>query len=197
MLNSLPIRIIRRSLSWLMRQAIIVSAATAVLAAFAIILLRYWLLPDIERYHDNITASITAAVGSTVTIGKIEGDWQGIQPRLSLSDVRILDEKQQPALILQRIDSSVSWMSLLSAELRLDSLEISRPELLVRRDAQGKLFIGDFLLSSKGGDHNLADWLLHQSHMSVRDALIVWVDEQRDAPPLVRQKVNLRRENLA
>ncbi len=161
------------------------------LIALAIILLRYWLLPDIEQYHDMITTSFSEAIGNTVTIGKIEGEWQGLQPRLNLTDVRILDEQRQPALVLNRIDSSVSWMSLFSAELRLDSLEINRPELLIRRDSQGELFIGNVALSKKGGDNNLADWLLHQAHMVVRDALIVWVDEQRDAAPLVLRQVNL------
>src|ERR1019366_7302094 len=47
-------------------------------------------------------------------------------------------------------------------------------------------------LSKKGGDNNLADWLLHQSNIVVRNALIVWIDEERDAPPLVLQQVNVR-----
>lgn len=196
MLNSLPVRIFWRCLCWLTRFAVTVAATVAVLAALAIILLRYWLLPDIERYHDNITASISEAIGSTVTIGRIEGEWQGIQPRLGLSDVHILDERQQPALMVSRVDSSISWKSLLAAELRLDSLELSDLELLVRRDAQGRLFLGDLSLSGESGDHTLADWLLHQSHMSLRDALIVWMDEKREAPPLVLQKVSLHMENL-
>ncbi|MDH4233972.1 MAG: DUF3971 domain-containing protein [Gallionella sp.] len=196
MLNSLPVRIIWRSFSLLTRFAIIFAAAIAVLIALAIILLRYWLLPDIEQHHDRITASFSEAMGNTVTIGKIEGDWLGFQPRLNFSDVRILDEQRQPALVLPRIDSSVSWMSLFTAELRLASLEISRPELLIRRDSQGKLFLGDVKLSRQRGDNNLADWLLHQSHIVVRDALIVWVDEQRNAPPLVLQQVNLRMDSL-
>lgn len=196
MSNSLTARIIWHSLGWVMRFAVIVSAFVAVLAALAIVLLRYWLLPDIERFHDNITASLTEAIGSTVTIGKIEGDWQGIYPHLGLSDVRILDERQQPALVLPRIDSSVSWLSLPAAELRLISLDINRPELLVRRDAQGRMFLGNLSLSGQGGEHNLADWLLHQSHISVRDAHIVWADERRDATPLVLQRVDLHIDNL-
>lgn len=196
MLNSLPIRIIWQSLGWLTRLTVIVSAAMAVLTALAIILLRYWLLPDIEQYHDRITAALTGAIGSTVTIGKIESDWQGLQPHLSFVDVQILNEQRQPALVLPRIDGSLSWMSLFAAELRLSSLEINRPELLIRRDVQGKLFIGGMALSRQGGDYSLADWLLHQSHITVRDALIVWMDEQREAPPLVLQRVNLHIESL-
>ncbi|MDO8262273.1 MAG: YhdP family protein [Gallionella sp.] len=196
MLRSLPVRIIWHSFSWLTRLTVIVSAAMAVLIALAIILLRYWLLPDIELYHDRITAALTKAIGNTVTIGKIESDWQGLQPRLSFVDVHILNEQRQPALALPRIDGSLSWMSLFAVELRLASLEINRPELLIRRDAQGELFIGGMALSKQVGDNNLADWLLHQSHILVRDALIVWVDEQRDAPPLVLQRVNLHIESL-
>lgn len=196
MLNSLPVRLLWHSLNWLTRLAIVASAVTAVLIAVAIIVLRYWLLPDIERYHDQITMSLSTAIGNPVSIARIEGDWQGFQPRLNFRDVRILDEKKQPALVLSRIDSSVSWMSLFTAELRLASLEIDRPELLVRRDTQGRIYIGGVALTQQGEGNDLADWLLHQSRMVVRNALIVWLDEQRAAPPLVLEQVNLRIESL-
>lgn len=196
MLRYLPIRLLWHSLNWLTRLTIVASAVMAVLMALAILMLRYWLLPNVEQYHDRITASLAGAIGNPVTIGKIEGDWQGFQPRLSFTEVHILNEQRQPALVLPRIDGSVSWMSLFTAELRLASLEIDRPELLIRRDAQGKVFIGGVALSKQDGGNDLADWLLRQSRMVARDALIVWVDEQREAPPLVLQRVNLRIESL-
>jgi len=196
MSNSFPTRLFWHSLNWLTRLTLVVSAVAAMLFALAIIVLRYWLLPDIEQYHDRITSSLAAAIGNPVTIGKIQGDWQGFLPRLNFTDVRILDEQRKPALVLQRIDGSLSWLSLFTAKLRLASLEIDRPELLVHRDAQGKIFIGNVELSKQGHDNDLADWLLHQSNMVVRNALIVWVDEQRDAPPLVLQQVDLRVDRL-
>ena len=196
MLNSLPTRLLWHSFNWLTRLAIVASALMAVLAALMILMLRYWLLPNVEQYHDRIVASLAGATGNPVTIGKIEGNWHGFLPYLSFADVQILNEQRQPALVLPRIDGSVSWMSLFTAELRLSSLEIDRPELLIRRDAQGKVFIGGVTLSKQGGDNDLADWLLHQSRMVARDALIVWIDEQRDAPPLVLQRVTLRIDNL-
>ncbi len=196
MLNSLPVRLLWHSFSWVTRLAIVVSAVAAVLIALIIIVLRYWLLPDIEQYHDRITSSLSAAMGNPVTIAKIQGDWQGFLPHLNFSDVRILDEQRQPALVLQRIDGTVSWMSLFSAELRLASLEIDRPELLIRRDAQGNIFAGNLALSKQSEGNDLADWILHQPNMVVRNALIVWFDEQRNAPPLVLQQVNFRIDNL-
>ncbi|MDD5299857.1 MAG: YhdP family protein [Gallionella sp.] len=198
MLNSLPVRLLWHSLNWLTRLAIVASTAMAVLVALTIIVLRYWLLPDIEQYHGRITASLSSAIGNPVTIGKIEGDWQGIQPHLNFGDVRILDEQRQAALVLPGISASVSWMSLLTAELRLASLEIDGPELLIRRDAQGKVYIGGVAISNstQSGDNDLANWLLHQSRMVVRNAIIIWLDEQRAAPPLMLQNVELRIESL-
>jgi uncharacterized protein YhdP len=133
MLNSRPVRLLWRSLNWLTRQAIIASAVIAVPIAIAIIVLRYWLLPDIEQFHDRITGSLSAAMGNPVSIGRIKGDWYGLYPHLNFTDVHILDSQGQPALVLPRIDASVSWLSLVAAELRLSSLDIDRPELLIRR----------------------------------------------------------------
>ena len=196
MLKSFTSPLLWRSLSWLTRLVIVATTAFALLIALAIIALRYFLLPDVEQFHDMITASVASAIGNTVSIGKIEGDWQGLQPHLNFTDVRILDKERQPALVFPSISSTVSWMSLFSAELRLASLEISRPELLIRRDTRGKIYIGNLLLSKQGDEKNMSDWLLHQSRMVVRDALVVWVDERRASPPLVLQQVNLRIENF-
>ena len=192
MLNSFPVRLFWHSMNWLARVAIVASAVAGLLFAAAVILLRYWLLPDIELYHDRITSTFSAAIGNPVTIGRIEGDWQGFLPRLNFTDVRILDEQRQPALVLQHIDGSLSWLSLFIAQLRLASLEIVKPELRINRDAQGKIYIGNLLLSRPGGNNDFADWMLHQSNVVVRNAHIVWVDELRNAPPLELRNVNLR-----
>lgn len=196
MLNSLPVRLLWHSLSWLTRLTVVASGVLAVLCAITIIALRYWLLPDIEQFHSRISASLAVAMGNPVSIGKITGDWNGLHPHLNFSDVRILDNQGQPALVLPRIDASVSWLSLLAVELRLASLEIERPELLIRRDKQGRMFIGSIALAGGATDNDFANWLLHQSRMVVRNAIIVWLDEQRGAPPLVLDQVNLRIENL-
>jgi uncharacterized protein YhdP len=154
MLNSLPVRIIWHSLNWLSRLVVVASAVSAVLIAFSIMALRYWLLPNIEQYHDSITYSLSATIGSPVTIGKIQGEWRGFMPRLNLIDVQVLDDHHQTALALKRIDGSLSWMSLLTAEIRMSSLEIDSPELLIRRDAAGKLYIGNLVLSRKGDNND-------------------------------------------
>jgi uncharacterized protein (TIGR02099 family) len=178
-----------------MRAMLMVCATVAMLAALIVIVMRYWLLPDIERYHNKITASIANAIGSPVTIGKIEGNWRGLQPSIKLSEVRILDAQKQPAIALPAISTRLSWKTFLVGELRLASIELDRPELIINRDAQGKIFVGGIAVSTQGSDSQLSNWLLHQPHIVASNALLVWIDELRDAPPLVMQQVNVRIEN--
>ncbi|MDD5179769.1 MAG: YhdP family protein [Gallionellaceae bacterium] len=178
----------------------LVGTLLLVLAGGGLLLgLRYWVLPDIERYHGIITVSASRAIGQPVSIGKIEADWRGLRPHLLLTDVRILDKQGQTALALQRVDNVVSWMSLLAGEVRLKSLELDQPNLLVKRDAQGMLYIAGMALSSRAlgqpAEGNLADWLLHQAHIVVRDARITWQDEKGATPVLAFDHVNLRIEN--
>ncbi len=175
---------------------VLVGAALLIIAVGGLLLgLRYWILPDIERYHGIITVSASQAIGQPVSIGKIEADWRGIHPHLLLTDVHILDKQGQTALALERVDNVVSWMTLLTGEVRLYSLELDRPNLVIKRDAQGLLYIAGVVLSDKSSDKSLADWLLHQARVVVRDAHITWQDEQRATPVLAFDQVNLLIEN--
>lgn len=164
-------------------------------AAGLLLALHYWVLPDIGRYHADITANVRQAIGQPVIIGKIDGDWRGIRPHLRFTDVRILDKHGQTALALPFVDNVVSWMSLLTGEVRLYSLELDQPDLLVKRDAQGILHIAGVDLSSQVSGPVDNDWLLHQSLVIVRNARITWQDERRAAPPLVLDQVGLRIQN--
>lgn len=197
MLNSRPVRILWHSFNWLTRIVIILTMAALLLSAASILLLRYWLLPNIERYHTQITAQVSQVLARPVSIETISADWQGLRPRLNLVKFTVLDDQQQAALVLPKVMASVSWWSLVTAELRLANLEIEQAELLIRRDTKGVIYVGSLALDNHGSsDSRAADWVLHQSRLVARDALIVWLDEQRGAPPLVMQHVDVRLENF-
>jgi uncharacterized protein (TIGR02099 family) len=197
MFNSLPARLLWHCFNWLTRIVIFLTVSMLLLLAASIVLLRYWLLPNIEQYHSQITAQVSQMMAHPVTIEKISADWQGLYPHLSLLNFTVLDAQQQASLVLPKVTVSVSWWSLLSIELRLANLEIDQPELLIRRDVQGQIYVGGLLVErDASNDSGAADWVLHQSRLVARDALIVWVDELRDAPPLVMQHVNFRMESF-
>lgn len=168
--------------------------AWALFFAFAalILALRFWLLPDIERYRDDIVAAVSRTVGQPVRIGGIEAGWFGMYPRIRLSDVRIYDREGREALVLPSVDNVVAWRSLLRGELRLHSIMIDGPRLQVRRDTAGALYVAGARLSD---DSTFSDWALKQEEIVIRNAEIEWHDEKRGAPPLALSALNLRMRN--
>src|SRR6266480_3629231 len=105
--------------------------------ATLVLALRFWLLPDIERYRGDIVAAIERTVGLPIKIAGIEAGWLGLRPQISLSDVHLYDHQGREVLALPSIHNVVSWRSLLVGELRLYSLAIDGPRLEARRAAAG------------------------------------------------------------
>lgn len=168
--------------------------AWAAFFAFAslVLALRFWLLPNIEQYRDDIAAAVTRAVGKPVRIGGIEAGWLGLNPRIDLSDVRILDREGREALVLPSVRNVLSWRSILRGEPKLHSLVIEGLRLQARRDSDGALYIAGRKLEGEG---HFTDWALAQDEIVVRDAEIEWHDEKRGAPPLALSGVQLRLRN--
>ena len=160
--------------------------------------LRYWVLPNIERYHAVIEYEAGLQVGRKVTIGQIEADWNGFRPRLLLSDVRVLDEQGQVALRFPLLRNTVAWTTLFTGELRFHSLELVAPQLLVRRDSAGRRYVAGIAsadTTSVSSDVSGLDWLLHQSRIVILNGRIVWQDELRGAPPVTFDQLDMVIEN--
>ncbi|MGH8745917.1 MAG: YhdP family protein, partial [Burkholderiales bacterium] len=177
-----------RALEWVAWSALFVLAA-------AVLALRYWLLPHIEDYRAQVVAALSRSIGLQVRIGSIEAEWQGLRPRLDFTDVRIYDRAGRVALVLPAVSNVISWRSLASRELRLRSLTVEAPKLIVRRDAAGELYIAGMQISGAAAGGGFGDWLLAQREIVVRDAELEWRDEKRGAPPLELHAVNFRLRN--
>ncbi|HEX9395114.1 MAG TPA: YhdP family protein [Burkholderiales bacterium] len=171
--------------------------AWAAFFAFAalVLALRFWLLPDIERYRAEIVARASQAVGLPVKIGGIEAGWLGLRPHISFTDVRIYGPDGRELLALPAVDNVIAWRSLLARELRLHSLVVDGPRLTVRRDAGGALYVAGLKLAQGGGSPRFSEWVLSQDEIEIRNAEIEWRDEKRGAPPLALAEVNLRLRN--
>ncbi len=161
--------------------------------AAAVLALRFWLLPDIERYRDDIVAAASHAVGQPVRIGGIEADWLGLHPRIKLTDVRIQDAAGREVLSFPQVENLLSWRALARGELRLHSMVVEGLRVQVRRDAGGVLHVAGIRLG--GGGSGFSEWVLAQEEFVLRDAEIEWLDEQRGAPPLALTSLNLRLQN--
>src|SRR5438105_1976492 len=169
-------------------------AAFFALAA-AVLLLRYVVLPHIERLRPEIVERVSAIVGQPVKIGGIEAQWLGLRPQVNLTDVRIYDAEGREALVLPSVENILSWRSFARGTLSLHALRIDGPRLVVRRDAAGALYVAGIKLVATPGEPGFSDWLADQRDIDVRNAEIEWRDEKRAAPPLVLSSLNVHFSN--
>jgi len=192
---ALPGRRARGAAPWIVGLLEVLGWATLVSLAAIFLTLRYWLLPNIERYREDVVAVISQSIGLRVKIGAIHADWRGLRPELDFTNVRIYDSRGREALALPAVENVVAWSTLLFAELRLHSLTIDGPRLSLRRDTSGRLHVAGLALAAGSDEHKLTDWMLSQREIVIRDAEITWLDEKRGAPPLVLSALNFRLRN--
>jgi uncharacterized protein (TIGR02099 family) len=185
----------RRWLTWLRRAGWTV-VGVYFLVAVTMLVLRFWALPRIADHKDEIAAAVSRALGEKVTIERVDAEWYGLHPRLELAGVKVYDRRGAEALALPYVGASVAWRSIIARELRFRSIVLDRPDLHIRRDPQGKLYIAGLeLRPSEGDEEGAADWLFEQGEIVVRDARVEWLDERRGAPALKLERLNFVLEN--
>lgn len=170
-------------------------AATVLYFAFAllVLVLRYAVLPNIDAYRPDLERLLGQALDQPVAIRAVEAYWVGLRPAVTLYGIDIRDREGRSALALDQVEAELSWESLAFLQLRLERIEVAAPDLVLRRTADGRLFVAGLEIdTTPGEDSGFADWLLAQHHVLVRDAAVRWIDEQRGAPPLELRRVNFR-----
>lgn len=184
-------------------RALEVLAWTAYFAFAAVFLsLRFWLLPQVEHRQAEVVAALERVIGLPVSISALRAEWDGLRPRLVVSGLRIYDREGREALALPSVEPIVSWATIPALQLRLHSLIIDGPRLVVRRDAQGALHVAGLGVEGQtaeaqdsGAGAGMAAWILAQREIEIRNAEIEWRDELRAAPPLVLRNLQFRLRN--
>lgn len=120
----------------LSRQLFWIIAFGLILAAFYVSLGRQ-LVPLVAEYRAEVQEKAQAALGMPITLGRLEGRWEGFAPRLLAHDV-LLGEGDS-AMRLDRIAIVPDLPgSLWARAWRLNRLELSGVQLSVAEDAEGK-----------------------------------------------------------
>ena len=178
---------------WLWRAAVGLLLAAWSLLLLAWSTLHWGILPRIEQWRPQIEARASQVLGVPVSIGAIRVRSGGWVPALELVDVVLHDRQQREALRLPKISAALSARSLLALELRFEQLHIEGAALDVRRDRAGRIFVAGIEILPSGADPNSSgvDWFFAQHEVAVRHGRLRWLDEQRDAPALELDDVDL------
>ena len=172
---------------------VVVVAYFAFCAAF--LGLRYLVLPNIDSYKSEVEQMASHFLQRPVSIQAIDASWNGLNPRLKLDNFVIHDQAGARALVLPQVNATLSWLSVLG-QLRLQSLEVIKPDLEIERDQSGRIFVAGLLIdTSKTDEGHGLDWLLAQHEIVVREGWLRWRDQQRQAPDLVLSNISFVLKN--
>lgn len=199
-----PLRLCWRLLRW----ALLALALVWGLGVVAWAALHWAILPHANEWRPWLEKEASKALGVELRIGRITVESGGWMPRMVLGDVRVLDATGRPALTLPRVSAVLSAHSLVVLQPRFSQLLVDAPELVIRRDATGRIFIGGLGLdeaerTDAGTTEAGLDWLFSQPELAIIGGRVRWVDEKRaDARPLELSDLNfilrngLRRHQL-
>jgi uncharacterized protein (TIGR02099 family) len=184
----------RRALNWAL--GLVAFAWVVVLLAWGA--LHIFIVPRIGDYREVLQQQATRALGVRVDIGSINAKGGWLVPWFELADIQLYDREGREALSLPRVLAAVSPLSVLFGQF--EQLDIEQPELEIRRDANGHVWVAG-LDTSVTSDGSGADWFFSQPEFVVRGGLIHWRDESRSsavqasAPVLSLQGVDVSIKN--
>ena len=184
----------QRALRWAL--GLVAFAWVAVLLAWST--LHIFIVPRIGDYREVLQQQATRALGLRVEIGQIQAQGGWFVPWFELNDIQLFDREGREALRLPRVRAAVSPLSVLRG--KFEQLDIEQPELEIRRDASGHVWVAglDTSVSGQGGG---ADWFFSQPEFLVRGGVVHWRDESRaealqaSAPLLTLQDVDVSIQN--
>lgn len=162
-----------------------------VLAALAV---RFVVFPNIDQYKDDIASFASKKLGQKITVGDIETGWDGISPHFSLKNIDLFDAENRSAFHLNNAEANISWLSIPLLHPHLSNLVINQPEITIRRNTDGNIYLAGINLSGPSKPE-FANWLLSQREVSIKNAQVVWLDDLHKAPPLSLKQLNLTLSN--
>ncbi len=138
-----------------------------------------WIVPRIGHWRPWVEAQASQALGVPVRISAITATSEGLLPVFELSGMELIDPQGRAALRLPRVVITLSPSALWN--LGAEQVLVDRPELDVRRTADGALWVAGLPLAKTGQGDNTAftDWLLAQTEFYIRKGTVRWTDEMR------------------
>ncbi len=193
----LPLAVVKFSI----RVLLILGILAYFLIAAGLLAARYWLLPNIDQWRPQIEQAISQAANIDIRFDRIQAQWYGLNANLEISNLRILDADGVTQLGVPTTTAVLSWRSIFRLEPVFRYIGMDELVMVARRAPEGDLYLAGFKLEATDQTQtNIWDldgvrWLLNQGRINVSNTRMAWVDQYRNAVPLVINDIDLTLDN--
>lgn len=173
-------------------------ASVIVLAAVFLTLARL-LLPLAEDYRTDAENALSEYAGQPVRVSALKAEWNGFEPQLHFSDVRLYDKKNEK-ILFQFADARMGinvFASIKNQDFVPSSFTVSGIELSITRHADNHLSIDGLSTGKTDSDYSaiVLNWLLRQPDVGIETSTITWTDIPLNEKNIVFKHVDLRLKN--
>ncbi|WP_027467550.1 YhdP family protein [Deefgea rivuli] len=171
--------------TWLFRWLKRIALALALLLAILACAWQFWLVPRLNEYRPLLVEQLQTATGTSVSVGQIMGGWQRLRPQITLTQLQIGENRHAPALVLQKLEGTLSVWAMLTGRLQFHQIRLQAPVLDITRLADGGWRMGGIALSQqKTSDASVLNWFLAQGEIVIERGQLRFRDEQGLYPSL-------------
>ncbi len=171
--------VVPRSRLWL-RVAGWAALGTLGIAAAILLALRFWVLPDLDRWRPRLEAELAQRLGVPARIESLSGHLEGFDLALGLDRLELDGGR---LLAARGVAATIDWRSLLRGRLRFGTLLVEHADIGIERLSRERWRVGGYTFGPGDGDEDtrsrrwdLPDWLTAQGDLLLADLSVTYED---------------------
>jgi len=153
--------------------AAMILGVAAVLMVMLLAALRFWLWPELDLWREALVRELSVRSGMEVSVGRLEGQWNGWWPEAVASDVQVHADGAEASLPLVRVTLGGGWAAWRAGK---GVVQILVPAAQVRVDDAAV-----FVQGLRSGGAAPSAGLPAGVSVEVGEARLVWRREGREA----------------
>ena len=169
----------------------------------ALVVIRLWVVPNIETYYPKLEAYLEERTGTEIEAKDLHVDWEMLRPRITLTDVTFSRPGRRASLTLPKLQATFSLSSIYTLQPTFSRLVIFEPRLNVERLDENTFNIAGFEIDlnkkasaasaadSAAAAERVLDWVLAQEHLEIIDGDFNYIDFTNEHPrPVLLHNTN-------
>lgn len=192
-----------------------VALGLVLLVLCALLLVRFYFAPNIERWQADIQLWVQQDIHPGLRFAQVAIDWQGIEPELSLAGVEFLNEAKESEGTVKHLTLQVDWWGLFSGQVKINQVSLDQAQLIFRRDKDGFIRMADEIVLHQptpqavsldkepllntdvhAKEQHMKQWLeqildVVPQTIHISNSQLIWRDELRHSPDLVLDQLQI------